>query len=52
MLFLHVNNSTMFQGGFVVGDAKAFNGSFLVKQSVTRGTPVIFVSHAERNYIS
>ncbi|PBK58395.1 esterase 1 [Armillaria solidipes] len=35
-------------GGFFAGASSSFNGSNLVAQSVTRGTPIIYVNHNYR----
>ncbi|KAK0447147.1 extracellular triacylglycerol lipase precursor [Armillaria borealis] len=35
-------------GGFFAGASSSFNGSNLVTQSVTRGTPIIYVNHNYR----
>jgi acetylcholinesterase len=34
----------IYGGGFLTGASSAFNGSIIVQQSVTRGTPVIYAS--------
>ncbi|KAJ7206513.1 extracellular triacylglycerol lipase precursor [Mycena pura] len=35
---------SVYGGGFDMGDASIYNGSFIVAQSVARGTPVIYVN--------
>ncbi|KZT41185.1 extracellular triacylglycerol lipase precursor [Sistotremastrum suecicum HHB10207 ss-3] len=34
----------IYGGGFIAGSASIYNGSLIVQQSITRGTPIIFVN--------